>query len=304
MTLNFVPPGRPAPWLTVLFFLFCSSAQADGPLQVTQADGNTLALQAPASRLVALSPNLAELVFAAGAGDTLVGAVEYADYPPAAREIPRLGDAFRLDVERIVGLHPDLVLAWDSGNPRPALEQLRSLGLAVWSIEIREPDAIARVIEEIGRASGRSDKATREAGRIRQRLGDLQKRYAGASELDYFYQVDERPLYTINGDHLISRGLRLCGAHNVFAAESGLAFPVSREAVIVRDPDAMFAPLGEGDADPLAHWRSWPTLRAVRNGALFALPADEISRATPRLLDSLELACTLLQELRRRSTDG
>jgi iron complex transport system substrate-binding protein len=273
-------------------------------IRLTQADGSPLWLTAPAQRIVTLAPHLAEGVFAAGAGPRLLATVEYTEYPRAAASLPRIGDAFRLDVERIVALRPDLVMAWDSGNPRQAVAQLRDLGLAVWSVEIRAPAAIPDFIDAVGRATGLADQAAPVARDLRHRLGELAERYDGAGPVRYFYQVDVKPLFTINGEHLISRSLALCGGVNVFDAEPGLAFQASRESVIIADPEALIAPWLEGTADPLEAWRGWPGMRAVRNDALFLLPADEISRATPRFLDSLELACKLLHGLRGRDSNG
>jgi iron complex transport system substrate-binding protein len=277
--------------------LLLSAVSAAAAIAVPQANGGELYLERPAQRIVTLSPNLAEGVYAAGAGDRLVGSVEYSEYPPAAARLPRIGDAFRLDLERIVALRPDLVIAWDSGNPRPAVERLRSLGLPVWSVEIREPDGIAAFIVDVGRAAGTEAAASAEAARLRGRLDGLARRYRGAPPVRYFFQIDPRPLYTVNGQHLISRALALCGGVNVFADEPGLAFQASREAVIVADPDVMFAPAVTG-AQPLSVWREWPRLKAVQNDALYLLPADEISQATPRFLNSLERACALLDPLR------
>jgi iron complex transport system substrate-binding protein len=272
-------------------------------LRVQQADGSELRLAGPASRIVTLAPHLAEGLFAAGAGPQLVATVEYSEFPAPAADIPRIGDAFRLDIERIVALQPDLVIAWDSGNPRPAIAQLRQLDLQVWSVEIREPGGIADFIESVGRISGHAAEARTEADRLRARLADLGQHYAGATPLRFFYQVDAKPLFTINGQHLISHGLALCGGVNIFAGETGLAFQVARESVIVANPDAILAPRLPGAADPLAEWRAWPGLSAVQRNALFLLPADEISRATPRFLDTLDQACELLQALRERTDD-
>lgn len=268
-------------------------------IRLVQADGSELRLERPADRLVTLSPNLAELVYAAGAGDALLATVEYSRYPEAAARLPRVGDAFRLDIEGIVSRRPDLVLAWESGTPRGAVDQLRELGIPVWSVEIREPRQIAAVLGDIGRATGAAGTADEQAGRFLQRLDALAARYADASPLEYFYQIDARPLYTINGEHLISQGLALCGGHNIFADEPGLAFQVAHESVIVADPDALIAPAPPDGEDPFAAWRAWPGLEAVRNDALFTLDADRISQATPRWLESIETACTLMHGLRR-----
>lgn len=265
---------------------------------LSQPDGSELHLAEPASRLVTLSPHLTELVYAAGAGSGLLATVEYSEFPAEAAAVPRVGDAFRLDIERIVAFQPDLVIAWGSGNPRAAQDQLRALGLPVWAVEIREPEEIAGTLRDIGKATGNSATADPAARDLSQRLQQLAAKYNGAAALDYFYQVDERPLFTINGKHLISKGLALCGGHNIFEDQPGLAFQVAHESVIVADPDALFAPHLEEEPNPLAPWTEWPGMKAVQSGALFLLPADEVSRATPRWLDSLELACTLLHQLR------
>jgi iron complex transport system substrate-binding protein len=284
--------------LLILLGLFGPASPLPGAIILPQADGREMVLEGSAQRLVALSPNLVELVYAAGAGDALLAAVEFSDYPAEAMHLPRVGDAFRLDIEGIVAIRPDLVLAWDSGNPRPAVEQLRGLGIPVWSIEIREPGQIAETMIGIGRATGFETVANAAAGTLRERLARLTAEYADATPLDYFYQVDARPLFTINGQHLISRGLALCGGRNVFAGESALAFQVSQESVVVANPDALMAPSLPNGGDPLEQWKSWPGMKAVANGATFTLDADAISRATPRWLDSIETACTLLDELR------
>jgi iron complex transport system substrate-binding protein len=285
---------------TLLATLLPAAAVAD--ILLTQADGSPLRLARPAGRIVTLSPHLTEGLYAAGAGERLVATVEYSEFPQAAATVPRIGDAFRIDVERITALRPDLVIAWASGNPRPAVEQLRTLGLQVWTVEIRAPGEIAGFLEAAGRAAGLEEQGAAAGQRLRERLAALAARFRGARPLEYFYQVDVQPLFTINGEHLISQGLASCGGVNIFADEPGLAFQASRESVIVADPAVMFAPLPSGPpgtTDPLAAWREWPGLAAVRNDALFLLPADEISRATPRFLDSLESACGQLDRVRQ-----
>jgi iron complex transport system substrate-binding protein len=257
-----------------------------------------LLIDQPVERIITLSPHLAELVYAAGAGDKLVATTDYSEFPEAAAAVPRIGDAFRLDIERIVSLDPDLIIAWGSGNPAAAIAQLRGLDLPVWAVEIRQLEGIATTIELIGRATGNPAAAVTAARQFRTRVSALAARYADSPPLDYFYQVGEQPLFTINGEHLISQGLRLCGGHNIFADETGLAFQVAHESVIVADPQALFAPWLQEQSDPLAGWRSWPGMQAVANDALFLLHADKISRASPRMLDALETACRQLQALR------
>jgi iron complex transport system substrate-binding protein len=271
-------------------------------ISITQSDGSTLQLPDTSSRIISLAPNLTELVFAAGAGKQLLATVEYSNYPQAARQLPRVGDAFRFDLEKIVSLKPDLVLAWASGNPELALQKLESFGLKVWRTEAREPEDIAGLLEAIGRVSGQTETANAAANSFRSRLQQLESTYSGDTPVRYFYQVAARPLFTVNGQHLISRSLEICAAENLFAGLGSLAPQVSFEAVLTGDPDVLIAPRLDDDEDPLAEWRQWPRLRAVNSDALFYLPADPISRATPRLLDAVEIACNLFRDLRTRQT--
>jgi len=280
--------------------LLCATAQA--AIVLPQADGGTLELEMPATRVITLAPSLAEMMFAAGAGATLLATVEYSDYPAEAAGLPRIGDAFRFDLERILALRPDLVIGWESGNPAAALARLESLGLRVWRTELRRPADIATLLEHMALATG-LEGASGAAASVRTRLDRLAGRYAGRPAVRFFYQVSARPLFTLNGEHIVSQGLALCGGVNVFADEPVLAPQVTREAVLVADPEVLIAPRVSGAEDPLGHWREWPRMRAVRSGAMVHLSADRISRATPRMLDSLELACTLLDRYRATATE-
>ncbi len=289
-------PRLPVAGLVLLLLLgVCVPVSATaGPVQLTQADGTVLVIPQAASRIITLSPHLAELAFAAGAGPRLIAVAEYSNYPAEAASLPRVGDAFRLDLERIINLQPDLVIAWDSGNPAAAVSRLRELGLETWVVEIRRPGEIATTLEQMGAAAGQAEAGLEAARSVRARLAEIHLAGQGKPPVSYFYQVAEQPLFTLNGEHLVSQSLALCGGENIFADESVLAPQVSLESVIVRDPEVMFAAVIQGQDDPLAAWRQWPKLRAVRTERLYTLPADEITRATPRMLDAVATACRLL----------
>lgn len=273
--------------------------QAFAAITLPQADGATLTLAKPAETIVTLAPNLAELVFAAGAGQQLIAVVEYSNFPVQARQLPRVGDAFRIDLERIMQLGPDLVIAWQTGNPPGALQKLEQMGLKVWRIEISHPEQIATSVEQISIAAGTEEHGRALAGQLHNRLEMLKRANAGKVPVRYFYQVSHRPLFTINGRHIISRGLELCAANNIFSGLTTLAPQISREALVAADPQVMIAPQVAGDPPELEAWQAWPGLQAVKLNALLYLPADEISQATPRMLDSLELACALLDPVRQ-----
>jgi len=297
-------PARVSVGRILLVLMACcgpgAASIATADITLLQPNGETLTLPAPAKRIITLAPNLAELVFAAGAGERLKAVVEYSNFPPEVAQIPRVGDAFRIDLEGIIELQPDLVIAWKSGNPQTALQKIQQLDIKVWQIEITRPEEIADTIASLSRAAGTETRGVARARQMRNRLAALQQQNAGKVPVDYFYQVAARPLYTINGQHIISRSLAVCGGHNVFHDLPILAPQISRESVIMANPQVMIAPENSGDPPALLAWQDWPQLQAVRSGSLLYLPADEISQATPRLMNSIELACKLLDEVRSK----
>lgn len=257
-----------------------------------------------AQRIITLSPHLTELAFAAGAGDHLVGAVAFSDYPPAASRVPRVGDAFRVDYEVVAALDPDLILGWTSGNPPETLARLRELGFHVVALEPTELADIGRQISRIGALAGTLAVAEPAAAAFQARLDALGSRAAHAARISVFLQLAARPYYTVTDRHFLGQGLQLCAGDNVFGGLPGLTAIVEAEAVLDAAPEVIIASDISG-SDALAGWQAWPGLPAVRDGNLFLVDADLLSRPGPRLLDGIELMCARLDEARgRRRPEG
>jgi iron complex transport system substrate-binding protein len=253
-----------------------------------------------AMRIVSLAPNLTELVFSAGAGTKLVGADAYSDYPEAARKIARVGDAFQLDYERLIALRPDLVLAWDTGTPEATIERLKGMHLRVERIHTSRLEDIASAIERIGRLAGTEVVARNGAKRFLEQVAELRARAAAPGDpVPVFYQISEKPLYTVNGDHLISEVIELCGGRNVFDDLQQLAPAVSLEAVLARDPEVIITADG-AQGDPLSVWRKWPRLRAVARDNLYTVSADKVARPTPRIVEGTKEVCTAIGKARAK----
>ena len=263
--------------------------------------GQTLVLDAPAQRIVSLAPSLTELAYAAGAGERLVGAVVYSDYPAPARRLPAVGNANRIDLEAVLALQPDVVLAWGSGNPPAQLARFRQLGIPVFIAEPHSLDDIALLLERIGVLAGTRARADQAAREFRTRRDALRAQYSDRPVVRVFYEVWHRPLMTVNGEHTISAVIRLCGGRNVFADLPQLSGQVTLEAVLAADPEAIVAGGGTDAARPgwLGHWQRWPRLRAVRNAHIFHIPPDLIHRHSPRILDGAERMCELLEQVRQ-----
>ncbi len=294
-----------ARFLRCLALLACLSLATALPvraeLRLRDADGNEVVLPAAARRIVSLAPHITELLFAAGEGDRVVGAVQYSDYPPAARDLPRVGSYNALDLEAIAALRPDLAIAWRSGNREGHLDKLRALGIALFVSEARDLDAVADSLEVIGRLAGTGPTAVKAATAFRARRDRLRTTYAGQAPVPTFYQVWNAPLMTINDAHLIGDVLRLCGGRNVFGGLAQLAPTINEEAVLAADPEAIIAS-GMGEARPewLDDWRRWAGMRAVRQGNLFFVPPDLLQRHTPRVLEGAEQVCRHLAAARAR----
>lgn len=251
------------------------------------------------SRIVTLAPSLAELVFAAGAGDRLVGVTAYSDYPPAVRSLPLVGDAFSIDQERLALLEPDLLLAWQSGTPTHVVDELRRMGYRVETVRTRSLDDIAAALRRIGTLTGNPAQAEKAGVDFEAGLAGLEARFAAADPIRVFYQVSRRPLYTVNGAHYASELIELCGGANIFADLDELAPAIDVEAVIHRDPEVMLAGRDAGD-DAFDEWDRWPGIAANRYRNRFLLPSDELGRPTPRVLQAGQFLCESLRIARDR----
>ena len=285
----------------LLFSLFFGSPVQAGEIQVRDDMGRSITLSAPAKRVVSLAPHVTELLFAAGAGDALVGVVSYSTYPPEAARLPVIGSHERLNLEAILALKPDLLVAWKSGNVHTQVEQLGKLGIPVFYSEPRELDDIASNLERLGMLAGTSITAGVAARNFRQRLHNLAENYARQLPIRTFYQIWHQPLMTINGEHLISQVITLCGGHNVFASLETLAPTVDREAVLHANPQVIIASgMAKQQPEWLEEWKQWPQLSAVRFDQLHFIEPDLIQRHTPRILDGADIMCEQLAEARDR----
>ncbi len=287
-------PTRLLRSLLAAALLLCAGARAEPA--VTDDAGRRIALPSPATRIVSLAPHATELLFAAGAGAKVVGVSDYSDYPPEARQLPSVGGSRQLDLERIVALEPDLVVAWKSGNNPRQVARLRALGLTVFESEPRRFDDVATSLERLGTLAG-STQGREQAAEFRRRLAGLRERHAGRAPVTVFYQIWPSPLMTLNDAHIVSEAIRLCGGRNVFGHLPVLAPTVSREAVVKADPEAIF--VSDERSDAFDRWRAFAHLKAVRSGHLFRIDGGLMNRAGPRLVEATDMLCERIDQARR-----
>lgn len=281
--------------------LAATAALACADIRIVDDHGRTVVLEQPARRIVSLAPHVTELLFAAGAGGRIVGAVDYSNYPEAAKDIPRVGSNRQLDLERIVSLKPDLIVVWLHGAAQRQLDKLLKLGIPVFYNEPRRLTDIARAIEQMGELAGTRAMAHEAVRAFAARETALRARYAGRAPVSVFYQIWQRPLMTVNGEHLISDVLRLCGGRNIFSDLAPMVPVISTEAVLGADPEA----IGTGVFDTksrsaLDAWKAWPRLTAAARDNFFYVPTDFISRHSPRILEGARQICEALDAARAK----
>lgn len=286
------------PTLRAVFIGLClistvKAVQAD--ISVTDDQGNEVRLKAPAKRIVTLAPSLTELLFTINKGDTVVGTVEYSDYPEAAKSIPRIGNFQSFSVESVLRLEPDLILTWKYSGGRNALIQLQKIGIPVFVSEPTTIEDVGETLTKLGLLTG-SETAEVAKQAFRNKLQHLRTRYSTEIPVSVFYQIWNDPLQTVNKQHLISQIIDLCGGSNSFGDLKTLAPVVSHEAVIHRDPQVIIVSDANKDiALATSQWEKWTSLTAVQHRQIHTVNPDLLHRHTTRILDGALQLCKKLE---------
>lgn len=251
----------------------------------------------PAKRIIALSPHAVEMLYAIGAGDTIVAATDYADYPEAAKKIPRIGGYYGIQMERVLELNPDLIVVWDSGNKAEDINQLRTLGFNLYGSDPKTLEGVAKELEELGQLTGHVEEASKAAAAYRAELIRLRVENAKKSEPKVFYQLWSTPLMTVSKNSWIQEIMSVCHGQNVFYDAASDYPQVSLENVLLTLPDVILQSEEEGNVKGV-DWRQWPEIPAVKNQHIYQLNADLLHRATPRALLGVQALCDALDKAR------
>ncbi len=261
-------------------------------------DGQQVILQQPAQRVISLAPHLTELIYAAGAGDKLVAVSAYSDYPEAAKSLPQVGDASNLDLERIVMLKPDLVLAWKSNVSPFAVERLRRLSIPVYVTETRRLAGIPKLLRSIGTLMGTTSTAEHAAQNFADRVRDLEEGARGQTIIPTFIEIWHDPLLSVNDEHIMSEVVSLCGGRNILANAPILTPSIGLETLLEADPGAIIGGGSAATADDFTPvWEKHTSLAAVRKRSVFFVNPDWIQRAAPRILLGAKVICEGLPAL-------
>lgn len=254
----------------------------------------------PLNRVISLAPHVTELIYAAGAGDRIVGTVISSDYPADAQRIPRIGDGMNIDTERALTLRPDLVIAWQpAGAARTLAPVLGRLGIPLVFSEPARLDDIPAEVVRMGEYFKTEGVATAAAEVMAQRLAALRVRYAGKPPVRVFIQIGSDPLYTVGNDPLMNDVLATCGGVNLFRDAAVAAPQVSEETVLQKQPAVVIVPSSQPGvrARDAARWQTLH-LPAAMAGHIHGMNPDVLFRPGPRLIDAAEALCRLLDESR------
>ncbi|MBH0057382.1 cobalamin-binding protein [Pseudoalteromonas sp. SWXJZ94C] len=252
-------------------------------------------------RIIALAPHIVENLFAIGAGDNIVGTVDYADYPSEAQSIERIGGYYGISLEKVLALKPDLVIAWKSGNQSEDLAQIERLGIKVY---LSNPTTIAGVADELltfGEFTGKIEQSQQAANAFTQKLNAIIKSQQNKKNITAFYQLWSEPMMTVGKDTWINQLIETCHVSNVFA-QSVTDYPqISIENVIVTKPQVIIIPDEKSKTpQPVVNWQKWPEVPAVKNDQFISVNADLLHRFTPRMLDGLADMCGKIDASRKQ----
>jgi len=250
-------------------------------------------------RIISLAPHITELVYSAGAGEKLVGVVEHSDFPMAARKLPIVGNSTTINIESIIKLAPDLIIAWKSGNRIQDIERLQSLGFGVWQTEIHQLEDIPNFIKTIGEKAGTIKTAHLKSSELLNILKSTKRKYLNQMAINAFYEIWHQPLMTMNGKQFISLALETCQANNIFSDLPLLASEVNLESVIQRDPQVIL--LGGESAFQESWYQDWlryTELKAIKNQQIYKLDNDKYQRPTARLIEVLPELCKTIDKAR------
>lgn len=279
-----------------LAFLLCISFSAAGEAcEVIDDAGHRIKLAHSAQRIVSLAPDLTEILFATGAGKQIVGVMQNSDYPPTAKKIPIVASYNSVDLEKIVTLHPDLIVLWSEGK---LAESLRKLNIPIYVSHQKKITDIPNTLFRLGCLAGTEKAADAAALKFTQHYHQLEKKYAQKKKITVFYQVWSEPLMTVSEASWINDVITLCGGRNIFANLKGAAPVVSLETVLTMNPEVIIAAGKKQDWKKL--WDKWPRLLAVKKQQLFTLTPDLIERASPRILEGAEEMCKVIEVARNQ----
>jgi iron complex transport system substrate-binding protein len=278
--------------VTLIFAVTCAS-DASAEIRVIDDLGEEVVLLKPARRVISLAPHITELIYSLGAEKQIVGTVKYSDYPPKASTLPRIGDAFSLNIESVLALKPDLIIAWHTGGNNRPIERLRSLGLPVYTNEAKSLAGIGEAIIDIATLLGKKERGFALQQEFVTALEN--SRVVKKSSPVIFFQISDQQLYTVSSEHLIGQAINHCGGKNLFSDISPNVSQVNQEMILANQPDVIVVTQRPGSESAwVKTWRGFTGTQYQVN----TIDPDLISRPSLRMLDGIKAICEIVNGAR------
>lgn len=274
--------------LALTFALTCLPAVAENGLVLTDMTGREISLEAPATRVVALSPADCEIIYALGAQDVLVGRGEYCNYPEEVTALPSVNSGANTNVEQILALEPQVIVMSTMAQTEEQVEALEKAGVRVVISDAQNIEGVYEAISMIGSLTGKTEEADSLIADMRMGFDDIAQK-AQASEKTVYFEVSplEYGLWTAGSHTFMDEIAQMLGLKNAFADVEGWA-AISEEQVLERNPDyivtiSMYFGEGPTPEEEIASRAGWENVTAVKNGKILNLQNNELSRPSPRL---------------------
>ncbi|WP_051785847.1 cobalamin-binding protein [Endozoicomonas numazuensis] len=280
---------------------YCSSTYAQ-QVCVTDDKSRQVCLEEPLKRIISLSPGSTELIYASGAGSRVIAADDHSDYPPEVKSVEHIGGFPNINIEAIAALKPDAVIAWAGGNNPKATAKLESIGIRVFYIDPISFKDISSVLRRLGLFFGTEKVANKAADDVDKRYQSIKLQYQPQKPVTVFYEVWSKPLMTTSRELIIGQVIEVCGGKNIFADAVGRVPKVSMESLLGMNPEVIVSSDNLKDGKTIEQrWAKWKNLKAVKEGHLFTINGNLISRPTPRALDAAVILCQQLESVRKES---
>ncbi|MEP1446521.1 MAG: cobalamin-binding protein [Paraglaciecola sp.] len=251
-------------------------------------------------RIIALAPHIVESLYAIGAGQQIIGTTAYADYPSAAKDILQVGNYARLQIEKIIQLQPDVIIAWKTGNPTDDLARLESHQLKIIYSNPQTLEDVGKELIMLGKLTGREKVANKLSDRYLNELSNIRQRYAKLEQIKVFYELWSRPLRTVANNAWPQQQIELCGASNPFAKAQDDYPSVGLEQVLVTLPQVIIQPKQTNADNPDGlNWSQWQHIPAAKNNFILHPNADKVHRMTTRMLDEVVILCEQIDKARQ-----
>lgn len=289
---------RHSRWLYLLTLFFVQSVF--GAVEAQDAEGRVVHLENPAKRIIALAPHIVENLYSIGAQSSIVGAVQYSDYPESAGQIPRVGGVGAMSLEKIVALQPDLIILWGSGTPPGLRSGIERLGLSYFVDEVRSLADLNHSFLALGALTGYEPEAAHTSAQLQSSLDKISfntRAQILGEPPEVFLQLWDQPLQSIGKEHLLNEVIERCGGRSITDNIVGLAPLVSMESVLAEDPALIIV---ENHQQSL-HWNSYPQLQAIKYNNIAVVDPDLLHRPTLRLLQGMQIICERVNASRKKN---